>query len=325
MIRTPVCDLLQIEHPIALGGMGSVYSPPLVAAVSNAGGLGAMGCHHMNAEQVRVGTAAIREQTNKPFALNFLIFDINDEGFAAALALRPSVMAFAWPRPDQHVKTYIARAHDAGCKVTFMAGGVPEATRAAEGGADVIIAQGTEGGGHVGWQATLALVPMVVDAVAPIAVLAAGGIADGRGLVAALALGADGVLLGTRFLASKESPLHPNFKRAILDSDGHDTLLSEIPDLAAGIVWPGAMSRSRRNGFIERWAGREWALRQRQAEALAAIRQARRNGDIEEAPLSMGQDAGLIHDIAPAAEIVSRIAREAEEILTQRLPRLIKH
>ncbi len=325
MIRTPACDVLQIEHPIALGGMGSVYSPPLVAAVSNAGGLGAMGCHHMNAEQVRVGTAAIRERTNKPFALNFLIFDVNDEAFAAALALRPAVMAFAWPRPDQDVKSYIAHAHDAGCKVTFMAGGVPEATRAAKGGADVIVAQGTEGGGHVGWQATLALVPMVVDAVAPIPVLAAGGIADGRGLAAALALGADGVLLGTRFLASKESPLHANFKQAILDSDGHDTLLSEIPDLAAGIVWPGAMSRSRRNGFIARWAGREWALRQRQAEALAAIRKARQNGDTDEAPLSMGQDAGLIHDIAPAAEIVSRIAREAEEILTQKLPRLIKH
>ena len=140
-----------------------------------------------------------------------------------------------------------------------------------------------------------------------------------------MALGADGVLLGTRFLASKEPPLHANFKPAILDSDGHDTLLSEIPDIAAGVVWPGAMSRSRRNGFIERWAGREWALRQRQAEALAAVREARKNGDIDEAPLSMGQDAGLIHDIAPAGEIVSRIAREAEEILTQRFPRLVTH
>jgi NAD(P)H-dependent flavin oxidoreductase YrpB (nitropropane dioxygenase family) len=325
MIRTPVCDLLQIEHPIALGGMGSVYGPSLVAAVSNAGGLGAMGCHYMDAEQVRAGTGLIREQTNKAFGLNFLLFDIKDEGFAAALALRPAVMAFAWPRAEQDVKPYIARAHDAGCKITFMTPNVPDAVRAAEAGADVIVAQGTEGGGHVGWQTTLTLVPMVVDAVAPVPVLAAGGIADGRGLAAALALGADGVLLGTRFLASTESPLHANFKQAILDSDGHDTLLSEIPDLAAGVVWPGAMLRSRRNGFIARWAGREWALRQRQAEALAAVREARNNGDIDEAPLSMGQDAGLIHDILPAAEIVARIAREAEEILTQRFPRLVKH
>lgn len=324
MIRTPVCDLLEIEHPIALGGMGSIYAPNLVAAVSNAGGLGAMGCHGLSPEQVRAGVTAIRDQTNKPFALNFLIFDTREELFAAALDLRPQVIAFAWPRPDQDVKSFIARAHEAGCKVTFMAGGVPEAVRAAKCGADVIIAQGTEGGGHVNWLATMALVPMVVDAVAPIPVLAAGGIADGRGLVAALALGADGVLLGTRFLASQELSLHPNFKQAIVDADGHDTLLSEIPDIAAGKVWPGAMSRSKRNRFIERWAGREWALRQGQGEALLRVQAARKSGDIDEAPLSMGQDAGLIHDIPPAAEIVSRIARQAEQILTQKLPRLVR-
>ena len=325
MIRTPVCDLLDIEHPIALGGMGSIYSPDLVAAVSSAGGLGAMGCHYMRPDQIRAGTAAIRERTNKSFALNFLIFDIDEDGFAAALALRPPAIAFAWPRYEQDVKSFITRAHGAGCKVTFMAGGVPDAERAAEGGADVIIAQGTEGGGHVGWQASMALVPMVVDAVAPVPVLAAGGIADGRGLAAALALGADGVLLGTRFLASRESPLHPNFKQAILDSDGHDTLLSEIPDIAAGIVWPGAMSRSRRNGFIERWAGREWALRRQRAEALAGVQAARKSGDTGEAVLSMGQDAGLIQDILPAAEIVRRIAEEAERVLTERLARLVTH
>jgi NAD(P)H-dependent flavin oxidoreductase YrpB (nitropropane dioxygenase family) len=322
MIRTAVCDLLDIEHPIALGGMGSVFSPDLVAAVSNAGGLGALGCHYLTQEQIRTAAATLRARTNKPFALNFLLFDVDESCLDAALALRPRVIAYAWPRPEQDVKAYIARAHAAGCKVTVMAGGVPEARRAADGGADVIIAQGTEGGGHVGWQATFALVPMVVDAVAPVPVLAAGGIADGRGLAAALALGADGVLLGTRFLATDESPLHANFKQAIVDSDGHDTLLSEIPDVAAGKVWPGAMSRSRRNRFIERWAGREWALRQRQAEALAQVRAARGRGDIEEAPLSMGQDAGLIHDIAPAGEIVGRIAREADRILAERLPQL---
>ena len=115
-----------------------------------------------------------------------------------------------------------------------MAGAVPEAVRAAKAGADIIIAQGTEGGGHVGWMGSMPLIPMVVDAVAPIPVLAAGGFADGRGLVAALSLGAVGILLGTRFLATTESPLHPNFKQAIVDSDGHDTQLSEIPDIAAG-------------------------------------------------------------------------------------------
>jgi NAD(P)H-dependent flavin oxidoreductase YrpB (nitropropane dioxygenase family) len=324
MIRTPVCELLGIDHPIALGGMGSIYSPALVAAVSAAGGLGAMGCHQSNADQIRAGTGGIRERTNKPFALNFILFDIKEDCYATALTLRPAVIALAWPRPEQDIKAYIKRAHDAGSTVTFMAGGVPEAARAAKCGADVIIAQGTEGGGHVGWQTTLSLVPMVVDAVRPIPVLAAGGIADGRGLAAALALGADGVLMGTRFLATQESPLHPNFKQAIVDSNGHDTLLTEIPDIASGKVWPGAMSRSRRNRLIERWAGREWALRQQQHQVLESIRQARQNGDIEEAPLSMGQDAGLIHDIPSAKEVVERIAQEAEAILQQRLPALLQ-
>jgi NAD(P)H-dependent flavin oxidoreductase YrpB (nitropropane dioxygenase family) len=283
-----------------------------------------MGCHQANSDQIGAGTAGIRERTNKPFALNFLLFDIKEDCYATALALHPAVVALAWPRPEQDIEAYIKLAHDAGSKVTFMVGGVPEAVRAAECGADVIIAQGTEGGGHVGWQATLPLVPMVVDAVRPVPVLAAGGIADGRGLAAALALGADGVLLGTRFLATQESPLHPNFKQAIVDSDGHDTLLTEIPDIASGKVWPGAMSRSRRNRFIERWAGREWTLRQQQHQALESVRRARQIGDIEEAPLSMGQDAGLIHDIPAAKEVVERIAREAETILRLRLPALVQ-
>lgn len=322
MIRTPVCDLLGIEHPIALGGMGSATSPALVAAVSRAGGLGALGCHYLTPDQIRVRTAAIRQETNRPFGLNFLLFDTREESFTAALELRPAVMQFAWARPDQDLKVYFDRAHDAGCLITHMAGSVAEAVRATKAGADVIIAQGTEGGGHVGWMASMPLVPMVVDAVAPIPVLAAGGFADGRGLVAALALGAQGILLGTRFLATEESPLHPNFKQAIVDSDGHDTQLSEIPDIAAGLVWPGAMTRSRRNRFIERWAGREWALRQSRADAHARLQEARKSGDVDEGPLSMGQDAGLIHDIPPAGEIVTRIAQEAEHILKSTLPRL---
>ena len=323
MIRTPVCDIFGIDHPIFLGGMGSIYSPTLVAAVSEAGGLGAMGCHRLNPQQIKEAAADIRSRTNRSFALNFLIFHAEEESFAAALAERPPAMAFAWPRPDQDVKSYVGRAKDAGCKVTYMAGGVPEALLGVEAGADVIVAQGTEGGGHVSWNATMALVPMVVDAVGSVPVIAAGGIADGRGLAAALALGAQGVLLGTRFLASEESPLHPNFKQAIVDADGHDTVLTEIPDIAQATVWPGAMSRAKRNRFIERWAGQEWALRQNQVQALADLMAARKAGDVEEASLSMGQDAGLIHDIPPAGEIVKRIAEQAEEILSTRLPGML--
>lgn len=324
MIRTRVCDLLGIEHPIVLGGMGSATVPRLVAAVSNGGGLGTQGCYRLSSDEVHKWTDDIRERTEQPFGLNFLLFLIREENFTAALEEAPPVMAFAWTRPEQDLKHYFDRAHEAGCKVMFMGSEVEETQRAAEAGADVIVAQGSEGGGHVKWMGTSALVPMVVDAVAPVPVLAAGGIADGRGMAAALSLGAEGVLLGTRFLATNESPLHQNFKQAIVDSDGHDTVLTEIPDITLEQVWPGGMSRARRNRFIERWAGREWALRQNQAEAKENLLNARETGDIEEGALSYGQDAGLIHSIEPADEVVRRIAAEADEILSKRIPRFLE-
>lgn len=205
-----------------------------------------------------------------------------------------------------------------------MAGEVGEARRAAEAGADVIVAQGTEGGGHVGWMACLPLIPMVVDAVAPLPVLGAGGIADGRGLAAALALGAQGALLGTRFLATDEAPLPDSFKAAIVESDGHDTEISEIPDIANGRVWPGAMARARRNAFIERWAGREWALRAHQAQAAQDLAEARKAGDADNALLLIGQDAGLIDAVLPAGEVVKRMVEQAEEILGGTLQEMLR-
>ena len=320
MLRTSICDLLELDYPIALGGLGGGFTQPeMVAGVSAAGGFGAIGCHGMTAADVVLASKAIRELTDKPFALNFLLFSVEDEVFSSALAEKPAVISLAWPRGDQNLESYIKRAHDSGCKVTMMAGSVREALRGAEAGADVIIAQGTEGGGHVGWMTSVVLTPMIVDAVSPIPVLAAGGFADGRGLVAAMALGADGILLGTRFLASTESKMHPNFKRAIIDSDGHDTVLTEIPDLAAGTVWPGAMSRTQRNTFIEKWTGREWQVRQYQKEIGSGVERARKEGDTDNAPLSFGQDAGLINNIIPVKEIVLQIVSEAEDIINNKL------
>ena len=244
--------------------------------------------------------------------------------FAITLRARPTVAAFAWARKDQDLREYFQRAHDVGSKVMYMAGEVPEALRAAEAGADVIVAQGTEAGGHVGWMASLPLVPMMVKAVAPLPVLSAGGIADGRGLAAALALGAEGALLGTRFMATPEAPIHPNFKQAIVKSDGHDTVLTEIPDIATQRVWPGAMSRAQRNQFIERWSGREWALRQNAREVGKQALAARAAGDIDNASLSFGQDAGLIDSIKSVREVVQDIVKEAEEIIKGRLPGLLR-
>lgn len=322
MIHTSICDMLGIVHPIVLGGMGTATTAPLVAAVSNAGGFGTLGTSAFNAATLDTEIASIRERTDKPFGINHLLFQIQEEMFKVTLSAEPAVTAFAWGRKDQHLREYFQRAHDAGSKVMYMAGEVPEALRAAEAGADIMVAQGTEAGGHVAWMASLPLLPMMVKAVAPLPVLCAGGIADGRGLVAALALGAEGVLLGTRFMATTEAPIHQNFKRAIVESDGHDTVLTEIPDLASQRVWPGAMSRAKRNKFIERWAGREWALRQNAQEVGKQVLAARGAGDIDNASLSFGQDAGLIDSIKSVSEVIQDIVTEAEEIIKNRLPSL---
>ena len=320
MPRTRVCELLGIEHPVVLGGMGTGTSPELVAEVSRAGGLGVLGATRHAPRELAEEVAEIRRRTDRPFGLNLLLFLGDEEQFAALLAARPKVMSFAWARPEQDLAGYFARSHEAGALVMHMVSGVAEARRAAEAGADVIVAQGTEGGGHVGLMGTLPLVPMVVDAVAPIPVLAAGGVADGRGLAAALALGAEGVLLGTRFLATPEAPIPDAYKQAILDSDGHDTLVTEIPDIAVGQVWPGAYARVIRNRFIEAWLGREGELRYRQAEVSAQLRRAREAGDRDHISLMVGQTAGLIDAVEPAAELVRRINADAETILAT-LPR----
>jgi len=324
MIHTRICDLLDITHPIVLGGMGSATSPALVAAVSNGGGFGTIGTSGMTGAQISTAAKAIRAATDKPFGINHLLFMIDEDCYAATLSARPNVVAFAWARKDQDLGSYFKRAHDAGSKVMYMASEVPEAMRAVEAGADFIIAQGTEGGGHVGWMASMVIVPMVVSAVAPVPVLAAGGIADGRGLAASLALGADGVLIGTRLLAAVESPIHENFKQAIVSSDGHDTVMTEIHDIIGGRVWPGAMARAQRNRYIERWAGRDWAARANQRGAAKAAAEARRAGDVENAPLLFGQDAGLIDSIKPAAEIIAEMAIEADEILRSRLSGMLR-
>ncbi len=324
--HTRLCDLFGITHPVVLGGMGSgSTSPALVAAVSNAGGLGTLGLTGRQPDEMAPLVDAIRAQTTAPFGVNFLLFPYqpNDPAIAAALALRPPVVSYAWAWSDQDLRPFVARAHDVGARVTFMVSTVTDARRAVEAGADVVVAQGSEGGGHVGLMGTLVLVPLVVSAIAPVPVLAAGGIADGRGLAAALALGAEGALLGTRFLATEEAPLPPSFKAAILTSDGHDTVLTEIPDLASGQTWPGAFSRAWRNAFVAEWAGREAELRRRRGEVQRQLRAARTAGDAQHVPLLFGQDAGLIDAILPAGEVVRRLVEEARAIVEERLGRMI--
>ena len=323
MLRTRICELLGIEHPIVLGGMGTGTSPQLVAAVSAAGGLGVLGATRQDAGELARDAEAIRAATARPFGLNLLLFMERPGQYDALLAARPKVVSTAWPTLEQDLGGYVTRAHAVGAVAMHMVSTVAEAKAAAQAGVDVIVAQGTEGGGHVGLMGTMPLVPMVVSAVAPIPVLAAGGVADGRGLAAALALGADGVLLGTRFLATNEAPIAKGFKQAILESDGHDTLVTDIPDVANGQVWPGAYVRVRRNRFVEEWLGRGNELRRRRAEVSARLRQAAQAGDADRGAILIGQTAGLIDRVEPAAEVVQQISQEAEAILRERLPRLL--
>lgn len=323
MPRTRICDLLGIEHPIVLGGMGTGTNAALVAAVSEAGGFGVLGATGYAPDDLRREVEAIRRLTDRPFGLNHLVFQMPEERFAASLEARPKVLSTAWPWPSQDLKSLYERAHAAGCLVMHMVSEVPEAERAVEAGADVIVAQGTEGGGHVGVMGTMPLVPMVVRAVAPVPVLAAGGVADGAGLAASLALGAEGILLGTRFLATPEAPVPDGYKRAILESDGHDTIASEIPDVASGRVWPGALARSLRNRFIERWAGQEWRLRQNQRAVWEEVVAARKADRVDDYYLLIGQTAGLINDLKPAGQLVREIADEADRIIREWLAGLV--
>jgi NAD(P)H-dependent flavin oxidoreductase YrpB (nitropropane dioxygenase family) len=317
-LRTRLTELLSIEHPVILGGMGrGATVPPMAAAVSEAGGLGVLGVSRYPADRIAEHAAAVRDATSRPFGLNLLLFASDDAAVDAVLAVRPPVFSTAWPWPEQDLRAVFDRAHAAGSMVVHMVAAVEEAARAAEAGADVIVAQGTEGGGHVGTVASMVLVPMVTRAVEPVPVVAAGGIATGAQFAAALMLGAEGVLLGTRFLATAESPWPPSYKQAILDSDGHDTELTEIPDIANGSVWPGAFDRARRNQLISQWAGRENELRRRRAEVAADMARARREDDAERGELNFGQAAGLIDGIDTCADVVQGLTAEAEEVLRE--------
>ena len=305
--------------------MSGGTSAELVAAVSNAGAFGVYGASLTVAgvavqhDQARAVVERIRALTGAPFGLNVLLFACVESDVDAILGLRPRVLATAWPRPETDLRSIAERAHATGALWMHQVDRVDEAMRAADAGADIIVAQGTEGGGHVGLMATLPLTRMVVRAVAPTPVLAAGGIADGEGIAAALMLGAHGALLGTRFLATSESPLPEGYRQAIVASDGHDTVLSEIPDIASGRVWPGAYARVWVNAFVKEWSGREGELRRRREEVRKGLAAARAAGDADRGSLLIGQDAGLIDSIEPAAALIARLAADAERALTQAL------
>jgi enoyl-[acyl-carrier protein] reductase II len=318
MLRTPLCDLLGIESPIIQGSLGPWSSVELAAAVSNAGGLGSLGTALLSPEQNREQIARTREFTDKPFAVNHTLRPFNEEVFATTLQARPPVISFAHGDPAEFVK----RAHDAGSVFMHMINTVQQACQAAERGADIIIAQGSESAGFSGKVSTLVLVPQVVDAVSPVPVLAAGGIANGRGLAAALVLGAQGINIGTRFLACVEATtISDDWKRAIVQAESQDTVKVAFAEYVFPPVnRPGGYQtepRALRTTFVHEW-NQHPKEAQREAkrlvdELLSAIKQ----GRVHELVPFTGETAGLIHDILPAADIVRRILAEAQEVLEQ--------
>jgi enoyl-[acyl-carrier protein] reductase II len=316
MIRTALCDLLGIDVPIIQAGMSVFTSAELAAATSNAGGLGTLGGWRRPTDDLARQIEAIDELTTKPYAINHLAPDFNEESFALTLAAKPAVVSLALGDPGD----LVARIHDVGSLVLHQVTTVQQAYEAAERGVDVILAQGGEAGGYGGVIASMPLIPQVVDAVSPIPVVASGGIADGRGIAAALVLGASGVNIGTRFLASAEAPIDDAWKQLIASAKSEDAVkFDALNDISPtpGTVGYGTSVRALRTAFIDNWnAHREEAARE--AERLGGeLRAAGQAGQLHTLMPGAGQSAGLINSVLPVSEIMRQLVAEADAALAR--------
>jgi NAD(P)H-dependent flavin oxidoreductase YrpB (nitropropane dioxygenase family) len=237
-IRTPFTELLGVEHPVVSAGMaGGAAGGELAGAVSEAGGLGIVGASLLDPDRVEAEVRRARELTTKPIGVNLLLFG-NEALIEPVLELEPAVLSTAWARDDQDLEAIFARAHERGAKVMHMVTTVGDAVGAMDAGADVVVAQGTEGGGHVGEVGTAVLVRQVAKAIPPVPVLAAGGLADGAGLVAALALGADGILMGTRFIATDEAAFDQFDKEGLVRAGARTRSSPPCPTRSAAATGP---------------------------------------------------------------------------------------
>lgn len=323
-MRTTFTDLVGIEVPIVQAPIGGLAQPPLAAAVSNAGGLGMLALTWLEPDAVRAAIDQIRGLTDRPFGVNMVLEWPQEERVRTAIDAGVRFFSFFWGDPTPH----LAAIHDAGAVVALTVGSAADARRAVDAGVDVIVAQGWEAGGHViGEVATMALVPAVVDSVAPTPVAAAGGIADGRGLAAALALGAAAGWLGTRFVMSSEATALPRYRELLAGAAETGTLHSSLFDVG----WPNAPHRTLRNATTEAWeaAGRpspgdrpgegdvvargndgEEIVRYSSSSAREGL-----TGDVDALSLWAGQSVGLLKDVRPAGELVRSISDQADSIL----------
>jgi len=312
-IRTPICDMLGIEVPILLAGMGGVSYAELCAAVSNAGGFGTLGMAGRSTDQIRDEIKKTRELTDKPFGVDLLAAVPESLERTADIIIEGGAKAFisGLGVPPPHL---VKKFHEAGLKVMNVNGTVKHARAAEAGGLDAVVAQGTEAGGHTGRVAGMALIPQIVDAVR-VPVIAAGSIVDGRGLAAALALGAQGAWIGTRFIASRESHAGALYRQVIVDANDEDTIVTR--------AYSGKPMRVFKNEWTADWEKRPQDIQPFPQQAMLSHRAGVMGGiggqieglTRERSAFAMGQGAGAVHDVKPAAEIVRDIVREAEETL----------
>jgi nitronate monooxygenase len=309
MLVTTLTKAFGLTHPIVLAPMGGVAGGRLAAAVSNAGGLGLVGGGYGDREWLAHELALVQAHTKCAWGAGLITWSIGEGILELVLEHRPRAVMLSFGDPRPHAEAIKA----AGCALICQVQGVPEARLAQEAGADFIVAQGTEAGGHGGTRATLPLVPAIVDLVAPTPVIAAGGIVDGRGLAAALMLGAQGALIGTRFCASTEALGRDAAKRRLVEANGGETARTRVFDIVRGYAWPAPYTgRALRNAFMGRFDGREDELVATRSRERAAYFAAVERDDYETALVWAGEGVDLVTSIEPAGELVATIGAQAE-------------
>ena len=314
MLKTPLCDVFGIDVPIILAPMGTCTSAEFAATVSNEGGLGGIGSLFRSATAVKRDIDVVRRLTSRPFAINHIPQALDGEAFRYTLEAKSAVISFALADPGDLVR----QAHDVGSLVMLQVTTVAQASQAAERGVDVIIAQGGESGGYCGEVSTMTLVPQVVDAVAPIPVVAAGGIFDGRGIAAALMLGAAGVNLGTRFIASTEVPAPKEWKQAITAARSEDAIkvdvLNDISPIPGTKGFP-TVPRSLPTAFLNEWTSKREEARRERDRLRGQIVSTTQAGRQHECVLWAGQTAGGINEILSVGAIMRRLIADTEATL----------
>ena len=307
-MKTRLCELLGIEYPIIQGGMAWVATAELAAAVSNGGGLGIIAAGGAPADVVREQIQKCRTLTDKPFGVNVMLMSpFAEEVMQVVLEEKPAVVATGAGNPGK----YIPALKEAGIKIMPVIASVAMAKKMEKDGADAVVAEGTESGGHIGEITTMCLVPQVVDAVS-IPVIAAGGIADRRGTIAAFALGADGIQVGTRFICSNECIAHENYKEAVLKAKDRDAVVTGRS--------AGAPVRALKNKLTREYEKLEKAnapFEEIEALGVGGLRRAFQEGDVQTGSLMAGQSAAMVHKIEPCADIIRSYFEGTEEIISQ--------